>query len=94
MIELLGMQIKETEKIIKALANRRRLAIAKYLNKVGSASVGDIAGEIRLSFNATSKHLGVLRSADIIDKEQINLTMIYSLNKPLNPITKTVLSIL
>jgi len=79
---------------MKALANRRRFTIAKYLNRVGSASVGDIADEIRLSFNATSKHLGVMRSADIVDREQINLTMIYSLNKPINPILKTLLAVL
>ncbi|OGI94419.1 hypothetical protein A3A03_03955 [Candidatus Nomurabacteria bacterium RIFCSPLOWO2_01_FULL_40_18] len=86
--------MRETEKILKALANHRRLSIAKYLNKVGSASVGEIAGEIKLSFKATSKHLGIMRAADILDREQINLTMIYSLNKPLNPILKTTLSTL
>ena len=86
------MGMRETEKILKALANRRRLAIAKYLERAGSASVGDIAEEIKLSFKATSKHLGVLRAADIVDREQINLSMIYSLNKPLNPILKTTLS--
>ncbi len=86
--------MKETEKILKALANRRRLTIAKYLNRVGSASVSDIADEIRLSFNATSKHLGIMRSADILDRNQINLNMIYSLSKPISPILKTTLSIL
>jgi len=86
--------MKETEKVLKALANRRRLTIARYLNKVGSASVGDIADEIRLSFKSTSKHLGVMRSADILERNQVNLTMLYSLIKPTNPILKTVLSIL
>lgn len=86
--------MKETEKILKALANRRRLTIIKYLSKTGAASVGDIADEIKLSFNATSKHLGILRSANIVDKEQVNLTMIYSLIKPVSSILKTTLSIL
>ena len=85
--------IKETEKILKALANRRRLAIVKYLDHAHSASVGDIADQIRLSFRATSKHLGVLRSADIVDREQVNLSMIYSLTKPSSIILKSVLSI-
>ena len=86
--------MKEVEKILKALANRRRLTIVKYLNKAGSASVGEIADEIKLSFKATSKHLGIMRSADILDRNQVNLTMIYSLNEPLKPILKTILSIL
>ena len=85
--------MKETEKILKALANYRRLAILKYLNRVKHASVGDIADEIRLSFRATSKHLGILRSANILEREQINLSMIYSLNIPNHPILKSVLSI-
>jgi len=86
--------MKEIEKILKALANRRRLSIIKYLNKAGSASVGDIADEISLSFKATSKHLGIMRSADILERDQVNLTMIYSLNKSISPILKTVLTVL
>ena len=86
--------MKKVEKILKALANRRRLAIVKYLNKVRKASVGDIADEIRLSFKATSKHLVLLSSADIIEKEQVSLRMIYRLSSPLHNILKTVLPIL
>lgn len=86
--------MKETEKILKALANRRRLTILRYLKKVDKASVGDIAGEIRLSFKATSKHLGILYSSDLIDREQVSLSKIYSLNHPINEILKTVLSTL
>jgi len=84
--------MKEVEKTLKALANKRRLAIVKYLNKTGSASVGEIADEIKLSFKATSKHLSIMRAADIVDRNQINLTMIYSLNKPLGNILKTTIS--
>ena len=86
--------MKETEKILKALANRRRLAIIKYLNRVHKASVGDIASEIKLSFNATSKHLGLLRSADVLEREQINLNMIYTLNVPIHSIVKSLISII
>lgn len=86
--------MKEVEKILKALANCRRLAIIKYLNKSGSASVGDIADEIRLSFKATSKHLGILRSADILDKDQTGLTVAYTLVRPVNSILKSIISIL
>ncbi len=50
---------RELEKQLKALANRRRLAILKYLKSKREASVGDIAEEINLSFKSTSKHLAV-----------------------------------
>jgi len=74
----------ELEKILKALANRRRLAIIKYLKRMREATVSDIAHEIRLSFRSTSKHLLVLRAADIVDCEQRSLMVFYRLapNQP------------
>ncbi len=86
--------MKQTEKTLKALANRRRLAIVRYLHQYHKAAVGDIAKEIKLSFKATSKHLGILRTADIVDREQINLSMFYSLNRPFGRVLKSVLDIL
>ena len=67
--------MKKMEKTLKALANRRRLAILKYLKNTGQASVGDIAGKIQLSFKATSKHLNILFGADILEREQKSLMM-------------------
>lgn len=75
--------MKELEKPLKALANRRRLAIVKYLKQNREASVGEIAGAIKLSFRATSKHLGILAAADILNKEQRSLTVHYRLASPL-----------
>lgn len=73
--------MKDAERILKALANRRRLAIVRYLREKHEASVGEIAQAIRLSFRATSKHLIILRSADIVEKEQISLQMLYRLSE-------------
>jgi DNA-binding transcriptional ArsR family regulator len=86
------MKTKETEKILKALANQRRLAILAYLNKSKTASVGDVADKINLSFKATSKHLGILYSVGLVEREQISLTMIYRLATPINSILKYLLS--
>jgi len=61
--------MKDFEKVLKALANRRRLSITRCLKDKGEASVGEIAEEIRLSFRSTSRHLGVLAAADILEKE-------------------------
>lgn len=91
---ILSMKEKELEKILKALANKRRISILKYLKSEGSASVGDIAGEIKLSFRATSKHMMILLNADIVEKEQVSLTMIYSLEKEKHPIIKKLLELL
>jgi len=88
------MNEKELEKILKALANKRRIAILKYLRRADRASVGDIAREIKLSFRATSKHLSVLFSADILEKEQSGLTVCYFISKVKHPMVSKVLTII
>ena len=80
--------IKEIERVLKAFANKRRLVIVKYLKKNKEAKVGDIANEIKLSFKATSKHLGLLFNADIVEKEQRSLQMWYKLSPTQNPLSK------
>lgn len=86
--------MKEYEKILKALANRRRLQILKYLKDKKQATVTAIAGHLKLSFKSTSKHLAVLFGAGIVDKEQKSLAMIYSIAKPLPEIAKHVVDLL
>jgi len=76
------------ERILKALANKRRLTIVRYLNKEKEATVGDIASNIKLSFKATSKHLSVLYFADIVEKEQRSLQMFYKLPTNLHHLVK------
>ncbi|MEK9170146.1 MAG: metalloregulator ArsR/SmtB family transcription factor [Patescibacteria group bacterium] len=84
--------MKEQEKIFKAFANRRRLAIISFLKKEGEAPVATIAGEIKLSFKATSKHLGILAAADILEKDQRSLQMFYRLSDNQKPLIKRILS--
>ena len=67
------MDDKKIEKILKALGNKRRLAILKYLRDGGEAKVGNIAFEIGLSFRSTSRHLIILERADVLKKEQRGL---------------------
>lgn len=85
--------MKEYEKTLKALANKRRLEIVKYLKNKKEASVGDIADHIKLSFKATSKHLSVLFAADLVEKEQRSLSAFYYINPSLPYMARTVISI-
>ena len=71
--------MRELEKVLKALANRRRLAFLKYLKFHKRASVGELAAAIKLSFKATSKHLGVLKVVDIVESEQVGVEVFYAL---------------
>lgn len=73
-------EVKGLEKVLKALANKRRLAILAYIKKNNEASVSDIAGSIPLSFKATSKHLAILVAADLLDREQRRLHMYYRIS--------------
>ncbi len=86
--------MKDIEKQMKALANARRLAILKYLKKSREATVGDIAEEIKLSFKATSKHLGILYAVGMLEKDQRSLTIHYRLSKTAHPVARHMLSIL
>lgn len=85
---------KQLEKILKALANRRRIMILKFIKKSSRASVGEVADAIKLSFKATSKHLMILANADVLEKEQVSLTMLYFLPKNNNPVISKFLSII
>lgn len=86
--------MKQHERPLKALANRRRLEIVKYLKEKKEATVGDIAERIKISFKSTSRHLAVLYSADILEKEQRSSSWFYSLADKLPPAAKSVISIL
>ena len=86
------VKIKSLEKILKTLANKRRLAIICYLKKNSQAKVGDIAGAINLSLTSTSKHLIQLFNADILDRNQKNLEMLYKLAPKQNNIVNYIIS--
>ncbi len=75
--------MSETEHILKALANRRRLAIVRFLKRNKQANVGQIAAEMKISFKAVSNHLTRLQTADLVSSEKIGLMVFYRLaDKP------------
>ncbi len=86
--------MKELEKVLKALANYRRLAIVKHLKENPGSSVGEIAKAIRLSFKATSKHLGKLSAANILDRDQKGLSMFYRISSDVKSAIKGIFSLL
>jgi DNA-binding transcriptional ArsR family regulator len=87
-------EVKQAERILKAVANKRRLAVIKFLSRTEQSSVGSIAEEIKLSFKSTSRHLSILFNADILERKQTSTTVLYRLVRPLSPILKTLISIL
>lgn len=88
------MNSRDLEKTLKALANRRRLAILKYLKENREAPVSEIAREISLSFKATSKHLSILFAADIVERDQKGLQMFYRLAREQKPAANKIIYLL
>ncbi|MDP3727587.1 MAG: metalloregulator ArsR/SmtB family transcription factor [bacterium] len=86
--------MKDLERPLRAMANRRRLAILKYLKQNREAPVADIAGAIRLSFKATSKHLAVLAAADLVERDQRSLQMFYRIASDLKPVARHIIALL
>ena len=88
-------KFRHLEKVLKALANKRRLFILAFLKKEKEATVSLISREIKLSFKSTSRHLSILLSAEIVEKEQRSLEAYYSIatNLPVPEIIKIILSI-
>ncbi len=85
------MNNKNLEKLLKAVANKRRLTILEYLSKKGEANVGNVAEHINLSFKSTSRHLAVLRSADLLDRDQRSREIFYSLSKDMPEVVKQIM---
>ena len=88
------MKEAELEIQLKALANRRRLAILNLLRRRREANVGDIAEAIKLSFTSTSKHLLILERAGFAEKEQKSLQVFYRIAPDASKILPHVLSLL
>ena len=86
--------MKKLEKLLKAVANKRRLAILKLLRDKREASVGELADHLRISFKATSKHLLILSKADILDREQKSKQVYYYISTPVSPTVKHILDLL
>ena len=85
-------EIIKTERVLKALANRRRLSVLKLLSSNKEMDVSEIALAIKLSFKSTSKHLTVLRLCDLVERDQRGPQVYYRLADKLDNISRYILS--
>ncbi|MBI5466499.1 MAG: winged helix-turn-helix transcriptional regulator [Candidatus Kerfeldbacteria bacterium] len=86
--------MRNLEKLLKAVANRRRLEILAHLKRTRQATVGDIADAIKLSFKATSKHLGVLANAEVVESEKKSLLVFYRLTPRQHQLARHLINVL
>lgn len=85
---------RELEKILKSLANKRRIEMLRYLKLHKRASVGEIAEEVNLSMKSTSKHLAILERGGILEREQVSLQVFYWISKYQKPMAERVLELI
>lgn len=86
--------IKALERVMKAFANKRRIAIIQLLKHEHELAVTDIARRIRLSVKATSKHLGLLSNLGIVEKEQRSLLVFYRISRDVPSHAQAILTLL
>lgn len=79
------------EKVLKALGNRRRLALLQLMQGGATMNVMELARAIELSYRATSQHLNRLYRAGLLHREQTKLEVFYSLRKDLPAVARKVL---
>jgi len=84
------MQKKDLEKVLKSLANRRRLTMLAYLKAAKKANVNTVAKELRISAKTASRNLVILERAGIVEKEQWHQHVIYRLNELSRPFVKDI----
>jgi DNA-binding transcriptional ArsR family regulator len=88
----MAVAINELEKILKSLANRRRLTLLAYLKHEQKMTVGNLAQKIQLSFQATSRHLTTLDRTGILEKDQRGLEVFYRLAGSARPFMEKLLT--
>jgi len=70
-------------KVFKVLANSRRLKIMEMLLEKERLGVSTISHKLGLSFKSTSRHLCLLESGGLLEREQEGLFAFYKIKKDL-----------
>lgn len=76
--EQMGAHAAEASRLLKALANEKRLMILCLLAD-GERTVGELNGLLDLSQSALSQHLAVLREDDLVQTRRDAKNVVYSL---------------
>ena len=74
-----GREERHLTKVFKALSDATRQEILRLLEKE-QRTVGEIVGNFSLSQPTISRHLSVLKEADLVVDERHGQNVIYSLN--------------
>jgi ArsR family transcriptional regulator len=73
-------KVRKRTTVFKALANESRCRIVEILAEEGEKCVRELVDRLGLDQSTVSKHLGVLRNADIVSFRKEGLNVWYSLH--------------
>lgn len=85
------MQRRELTRCLKALANERRVRILEELLGSMPLTVDALARRIKLSYQATSKHVAQLERCDLVDRTRQSLEVYYRVNRQ-HPVLRAILT--
>lgn len=86
--------LRETEAVLKALANRRRLAMLLVLRDRRELHVSALTDELRLPLKTVSRNLRLLDRAGMVLADLRNGRVFYRLNPDAPPLGRTVVGAL
>lgn len=86
--------MQHLEKLLKALANEKRLKILELLKGRRVLNVGEIAKMLDIPLNTVSRHLRILEAVDIVSHTRKRTEIYYKLSKYHNAVIRNVMSIL
>ena len=73
---------QEASRMLKLLANERRLLLLCHLAEAGEMSVGALAESVGLSQSAASQHLALMREDGLIAFRREGQTLHYKIDHP------------
>ena len=81
-IHALAAQAGEAVRLLKLLANERRLLVLCELAGAGEMTVGDLAAAVGLSQSALSQHLSLMRESGLVGYRRDGQTLHYAIVDP------------
>jgi len=81
-LKKLARQAGEATRLLKLLANEKRLLILCFLASRGEITVGELAERVELSQSALSQHLAKLRADGLVTFRRASQTLHYRVADP------------
>lgn len=79
----LAAKANDAARLLKLLANERRMLVLCHLASAGEMTVSDLAEKVRLSQSALSQHLALMRQDGLVAADRDGLTMRYRVADPI-----------